>query len=284
MRRDRRQQTLQSWRARRAGRGLEPASLDGGGMRRHRRRHRAPTPSLVPRSGLGVLAAARVVAALTLVGLVVVLALWAWRSPALHVTQAVVRGNERAPAEAVFQASGIDGRHALAIDWREAERRVGDLGGIRQAHIRFRWPGGATIAVIETAPVLLWSTPWGTLAIDETGLAVPPGGAAADLPLVRDTAGLVSAPGERLAPELVDAVLAYAGRLRDLELTKDGGFVGTSEQGWRVRLGMEPGLAPRQLAVLDAAARQLAPEADGLTVLDLRYPTRPYYRRQEGAN
>jgi cell division septal protein FtsQ len=284
MRPDPRQRTLRTWRARRALRGLEAAETPPEGWRpRVRQRHRAPTPRLAlprrmpaslgpwPRAGLTLCAAAALVATA------------AWHAPALHVRHAAVQGNQRLTAEDVVTASGVAGRHMLAVDWQEAERRVAAVGGVRWARVRPDWPAGVSIVVGETEPVLLWASDGVLVALDETGTPLPVAPVEASLPRVTSSVGLPLGPDGTMGRDLVAAATTYCGRFQDVAYDRDFGFVGRTADGWQVRLGADPALATRQLAALQALASQLGADARPGVVIDLRFPQRPYYRLQGSA-
>jgi cell division septal protein FtsQ len=283
MRSDRRQETLRSWRARHGERSLEtPLRPPAACAQRVRRRHRAPTPRLprfCARRHVG-----RSVALPVLAGVLLsVLAVAVWRAPALHVTHGAVRGNQRHSAESIYVAARVDGRHMLAVDWRDAGGRVVALGGIRNARARPAWPGGATIVVEETALVLSWVSDGQQVVVDDAGgiepALAPPDG----LPRVTSTAGLPRDSDGRLPADLLAAATAYGARFGELGYDAATGITAVTPGGAVVRLGRDPAAAGRQMAALDALLAQLPGDASRGALVDLRFSLRPYMRVSEGA-
>jgi cell division septal protein FtsQ len=280
----RRHQTLQAWRARRSPE--TPAVVAPEQGIRVRARRRAPTPpvpAVVSRARRRMRAPVVIVA---LVGCIAMAAAGAyvWRAPALRVHGAEVTGNRRVPAETIYRVSMLDGAWLPALDRAAAERRIELLEDVRAAHVKVAWPAHVTVAVVETPLVLRWEAPDGTLAIDDTGRAVAVPTDADDLPAVRDESGIVASPGDRMAPEVVDAARRYVERFASLVYRRDTGFTTTTSEGWEVRLGSDPVAVERQTAVLEALRAQLAPAGAAVAFVDLQYPSRPYYRLRGGAN
>jgi hypothetical protein len=116
------------------------------------------------------------------------------------------------------------------------------------------------------------------LAVDERGLAVPPPPDVAGLARVRDSSGVLRAPGDHIDPGLVSAALAYAARFGELTYRADTGYIATSPEGWEVRLGTDAAAASRQLDLLAALRRDLAGQASAVAFVDLRFTNRPFYR------
>lgn len=276
-----RRRVLRSWRVRRAAavpvlQGEAAAAL----ARRKVRRRR-----LIPAGRrLRALAAqpARLLAAASAAGLLVVLG-WAIASGSYRIRGASVSGNVRISAPAVYAASGLDGVSVFTVDEAEAARRVMALDGVRAARVKVALPSRAAIVVEESRPVLLWQAEGVTLAVDETGLAVPPPLSADGLVPVRDLGGTLRAPGDRITPQQVSAALAFGARFGVLLWRPETGFSATSPEGWEVRLGSSPLLAPQQLDLLGAMRRELSSRGQNVAFIDLRFVHRPYYRlRGEG--
>jgi cell division protein FtsQ len=283
--RRRRRRALESWRAHRAGDGVSdlaelPPNL------RVRPRRQAPTPR-VPQSWRVLrrrFAGWPLTAALALLVAAVVAGTFLWRAPAFRVHGARVTGNQRVSAEIIYAASYLDGAWAFTVSRADAQRRVELLDDVRTARVRVAWPARAAIEVEETAAVLLWSTPAVNLAVDETGRAIVPPADSAGLVSVRDETGLLAAPGDRLPEATFHAALADTAAFGGLTYRRAEGFVARTADGWEVRLGNDAGVVDQQVRLLSALAAQLAPVRGSVAVVDLRFPSRPYYRLREGAN
>jgi hypothetical protein len=216
--------------------------------------------------------------------LVIAACAYVLRAERYHLTTAYVNGNSRVPAEQVFTASGLAGKHVLAVRRRIAERRVEELPDVREAIVRVKPPNHVFITIVETEPKILWISTAGRMAIDENGRAVRPPADESGLLHVHDQAGLVSALGQELPSDVFAAALAFGERFKDLEYRGDLGFVASGEAGVEIWLGAEPRLAPRQLAQLDAILNHVAGRSGPVELVDVRFPSRPYYRQHKGAN
>ena len=149
-----------------------------------------------------------------------------------------------------------------------------------------RMPNRGTSRVVETAPALLWQTGASAVAIDEGGRAIPlpPDGAwAAGLVRITDATGQPPAIGSLIGAGTVAAARAYQERFGALEWRGPAeGFRATTEDGWTVILGADAGQAPLQAATLQAFRRGLDTPVDSVGLVDLRFPSRPYYRLRSG--
>ncbi len=208
-------------------------------------------------------------------------AVWLVVSPSQRVSGAVISGNIRLGNGALYAASGLEGRHVLTVDPRVAEAAVEALPEVRRAWVSLAVPARAEIRVEETQPLLLISGISGAMAVDEVGTVMPPPADPARLAAlipVRLASGEPPAVGSSIGPERVAAALALSKRFERLVWDDEHGYVAATEDGWELRLGQDPALVSRQLAVLDALSQRLAPWSDAVEMVDLRYPTRPYYR------
>jgi cell division septal protein FtsQ len=274
--------------------GVDPFGVDANAPAAPtvRARRRAPTPKLVPTPAeliaLGRTRPRTLVAAAAGVGLAAAFA-GILLAPRFRVSGAMVTGNRRVPAEAIFAASGIQGRHLLLIDRAEAARRIRQLDEIRSAEVGIAWPARAWIKVEETRPVLLWQGPAGALAVDENGRAIgapvapgAPASAGQDLIRVRDVSndGLLRHRGDHLPPGAVAAAVGLAPYFPNLAYRPDVGHLTTTDQGWEVRHGLQTksSLVARQQATLKALVARLAERHANVAFIDLRPVERPFYR------
>ncbi|RIL11696.1 hypothetical protein DCC79_03945 [bacterium] len=194
---------------------------------------------------------------------------------------AVVRGNQRVPAETIYAVSGLDAGRVFAVDLAAAVRRIETLEDVRRAEVGVAMPDRAWIRVEETAAVLRWDIPGARLGIDENGRAIPLDGVDASLVHVRDESSRIRAPGDRLPPALIAAAQAFGGRFGPLGYRSDAGFVIQTAEGWPVWLGVDAGSLDQQAATLDALRQKLAGSGQTVEVVDLRFPRGPYYRLKE---
>jgi cell division protein FtsQ len=242
------------------------------GSRRARRLRRA-VRALGRLIGAGVVVAALVVVAL-------VAADWLRRTSLLATRTVEVEGVHRLDAETVRAAAGVEpGMNLLTFDVGAAEARVGDLPGVRRAHVVRHLPGRVTVIVEEREPYVLvnadrlyWVDAEGYLV----GADARPG--ATGLPILT---GLEAPPGVggppserlRLGLALVQALQRTGGRLvgqvSEVDLSGTDGPLLYLAEGIEVRVGRE-GWADR-LARLDGVLAELDARGERVASIDLRF-------------
>jgi hypothetical protein len=276
---NRRRRTLDSWRARRLADGLEieapVADVSAGRLRRRPANVRVPEQLKAagrealrwPVAGFLALVLAALAGSVSL-----------WRAPAFRISGAYVSGNQRVPAEIIYRASYLAGQWAFTVNRADAARRIEVLDDVTEARVRVTWPAKVSIEVRETAPVLVWSGPSGILAVDETGRAITPPANADGLATVADEAGLLTAPGDQLPGGVFEAALAYSGTFGALVYRRPDGFVARTPDGITLRLGTDAGLLAEQTRMLGALLAQIDDVRGTAALIDLRFPSRPYYR------
>jgi len=251
-----------------------------------RARRRAPTWSPRHAWNLAQDSPSRLLSGLLSV-IVLTAAAWMALAPAYRVSGAEISGNRRLGDGALYRAAEIEGRHVLLLDPAAAARKLEALPQVRSAWVDLRLPAKAHITVVETRPVLLLSGATGAMAVDEAGVVIPPPvdpSEMAELIAVRLLEGEPPAVGTELGPDRVAAAMAIAARFDSLAWDGPNGFVVGTEEGWTLRLGSDPLLVERQLDVLEALRPRLAPWSTQVAMVDLRFPTRPYYRLRSAEN
>lgn len=199
-------------------------------------------------------------------------------APRFKVHAVEVQGLQGLSRDALVQESGLVGRSSFLVDPREVARRMGSLPGLAGASLRLRLPRSAVLHVAERPPVLRWQDGQRHLAVDAAGGLRPAGDADARLPLVQDRSGQLAGKIDCLPAPLVAEALAYAQRFGPLELRSDAGFVARTPEGWEVWLGRDSSLAEQRALLLEAERQALNQSRNPIRLLDLRFPSRPYYR------
>jgi cell division septal protein FtsQ len=207
-----------------------------------------------------------------------------WRSERFRLSGAYVVGNSRVPAESVYAASGLAGRHAFAVRRHQAASRIESLPDVSEAKVKIMLPNRVVITVWETEPQLIWDTEAGRMAIDENSYSVFPPADAAGLVHVTDEVGLIASTGQRLPAHLLDAALAYGKHFERLIYRRDVGFVAHTDAGLEVRLGKDGHEVERQMKTLAAMEAQLAKERGPVAYVDVRFVDHPYFRLLQGAD
>lgn len=205
--------------------------------------------------------------------------------PGYRIVGADIQGNVRTPAAAIYAASGLDGHSVFSADIKEAATGIMSIPDIERASVAIRLPHQVSIEVEETDIVLFWQAGETLYAVDENGRAisppaqVPPGAA----PTIIDISGRPLSVGDRLPADVFAAAQAYSAAFDALRWDGDG-FVSEGESGWLIRLGADPALAAHQRAVIDGLQSHSSGTGDeGIELVDLRFPNRPYIRADAGA-
>ncbi len=242
---------------------------------RARHRRRAPAPQVPSPVGL-VSSPSRVWSAAMLVAVAATAAHLALSDRYVVATPIVV-GNHRVPTGVVRTAAAVEGQRLFSLDVQAAEARVEALPDVAKAVVAARLPNHVWINLEETRPALRWSTPSGVAVIDEDGHVVTGAVDTSDLVRVADETGIVTRPGDTVAPELVAAALAYGPHFPELRYRQATGFVGVGADGVEVRLGSDAEAVGRQLTLLAAIEPELASVGSAVAFVDLRFE-RPFYR------
>src|SRR5262245_1363892 len=204
---------------------------------------------------------------------------WVRRTPLLATRAVEVTGAQRLDEATVRAAAAIEsGTNLLAVDVRATEARVGDLPGVRRAHVVRHLPGRVTVLVEEREPYALVNA-GGLHRLDAEGYLVAsdarPGATA--LPILTGVA-----PAARAAepPETLRAGLTLlhvlqrtsgrlAARVSEIDLARAHGPVLYLVDGIEVRLG--PDAWVDRLARLDGVLGDLDAHGERVASIDLRF-------------
>jgi cell division septal protein FtsQ len=208
-------------------------------------------------------------------------AFWLWWNGGLVVSAATitVRGNQRVPAEALIQASELEGKLIFQVRPADAAARLAQVPGIAEAHVRVWPPAEVEIEVRERAAFVNWQRSGEAVWLGADGKPAPREGAAPGLTLV-DGDSLAQDGPDRLRLQVMAYLLAlqrmrpaanqiYYGRLEGVYFRAAG--------GWTVYLG-EEGAAERKLALLEGIEREAAAQGRRLEIVDLRSADHPQIR------
>lgn len=267
------------WRERR-GADLDPERLPDGWVEpapRDRRRSRigAGAQDLL-RLALGS-APSRVAAAIGAAFLSLLLPLLLL-APRYRIQSVEVTGNQITDRDAIVRASGIVGRNAFLVDPSQAAYLAGSQPGVADAGLTLTLPRQATLQVVERPVVLRWQASGGSAGLDANGGLHRNADLPAGLPLVTDEGDALSQGIDCLPAQTVRTALAYAERFGPLIHRPSIGFIARAPEGWEVWLGQDVDRLEQQAALLAEQRRILAETGSAIRLLDLRFPSRPYYR------
>jgi cell division septal protein FtsQ len=204
---------------------------------------------------------------------------WVRRTPLLATRAVEVSGARRLDEATVRAAAAIEpGTNLLAVDVQATEARVGELPGVRRAHVVRHLPGRVTVLVEEREPYALVNA-GGLHWIDAEGYLVTtdarPGATA--LPILT---GVGPASGAAEPPEALRGGLTLlhvlqrtserlAARVSEIDLSRAHGPMLYLVDGIEVRLGSDA-WADR-LARLDGVLGELDARGERVASIDLRF-------------
>jgi cell division septal protein FtsQ len=194
--------------------------------------------------------------------------------PQFTVTTASVqvRGNQRASADDVYAASGVEGTNVFQVQAGSVARRVADLPGVETVRVHVRLPADVIIDVAELAPLAILQTVTETLWISSDGTVIQQVGEPPKLTLVEANGTVRDAQGI-VIPEVVralEAIRANRPDLTDLHFGTLEGLYFRATEGYTVYLG-EGGAMSQKLALLEATQQQIAERGMHPQVVDLRF-------------
>jgi cell division protein FtsQ len=171
--------------------------------------------------------------------------------------------------------SGLLGESVFQLEANDAAERVGSLPYIEQVTVTLRFPGAATVEVVERPAVMIVQRDGRNMLVASGGQVMVSAGDEQLSILV--VSGEPPDASETVPPEIVAAVQAVAvayGPSARLSWDADDGLALVTEEGQRVVFG-EAEAIEAKLAVLAAVDEQVD---DDWSELDLREPTRPAFR------
>jgi cell division protein FtsQ len=207
-------------------------------------------------------------------------------SPVLRVQQVEVMGTETVDADALAQASGLEGRSMLTTRLSEVEDKLAAQPMIKNIQAERIWPHTVRLVVEERKPWGYWHTPDGDFVVDSDGVVLegvsPP---TEGLIIYQENGTKTFKPGDRVdadAVRLAKQLMDYSTTALDLtvvrlEYNDSEGLSLVTNADYRVVLGDSYSL-DYKLAVWEALEQRLGRERIRGHVLDLRFGDRPSLR------
>ena len=199
-------------------------------------------------------------------------------APRYRIQAVEVTGNQTADRDGIVGASGLVGANAFLVDTSRVAYVVGSQPGIAGARLKIGLPRQAVLDVVERPPVLQWLDRRGRVGLDAYGGLHRLDESMADLPSVTDEGDELVRGIDCLPALTVRTAQAYAERFGPLQHRPSVGFVARAPEGWEVWLGQDVDLLEQQSALLAEQRRNLQATGGTIQILDLRFPSRPYYR------
>ena len=223
--------------------------------------------------------AGRVVGLMLLLGLTWVLVDF-FVNYAFFVYDADIRGNHLLSAQAIYEASGIDGYSIFWIQPEEVEKKLEAVPYIRKATVRCRLPNQVEITVQERKPIILWRMKNRALWVDEEGKAMKPLRDLPDLIRVEDENGDAATASGDMDPEITLGIQQVRRLLPEVNLfyyNRSHGLQFVAPGGVQVYLGDGRDMAYK-VRVMDAILHKVKAEGRTVHLVDVRYKDEPYVR------
>jgi hypothetical protein len=215
----------------------------------------------------------------------------AFTMPALQVTEAQVTGNQLLSPAEVNSVMGVTGRPIFMVAPSEMETRLRlNYPELASVKVEVSLPNLVTVHVAERQPLIRWEQGGGYTWVAEDGVAFKPRGEMSGLiPVLALTAppvvGGASAdpmdPTPFLSTEMVQALKGLAGHVPagvPILYETGMGFGWNDPRGWRVYFGTKAGDVELKVRVYETMVNSLTQRGIRPAMINVTYPTAPYYR------
>ena len=216
----------------------------------------------------------------------------AYNLPYFRVTQARITGNQLIPADELTAAMNVMGQPVFLLKPADLETRLRlNYPELVSADVTVALPNVVTVGVVERKPAVRWEQAGSYTWIAEDGVAFRPRG---EIPeLISVTA--VSAPALDLkasdplnpvpfiSTEMVRALKGLAGHVPPgMSILYDPvyGFGWNDPRGWSVYFGTKANDVELKMRVYETLVNSLTQRGIRPVLINVTYPTAPYYRIQ----
>lgn len=219
---------------------------------------------------------------------------FAFNLPQIRVTQAQVTGNQIVSAEEINSAMKIAGEPAFLLVPSELETELRlAFPEFVSADVEVTLPNTVSVTVVERKPVIRWEQGPSYTWISEDGVAFRPRGEVQGLiPVMAVSAPPVEVnvspdpltPAPFISQDMVHAIQGLAAHVPPgVTILYDGtfGFGWNDPRGWRVHFGTKGSDIQLKMRVYQSLVDSLAQRGIQPTVINVTYPTAPYYRLNE---
>jgi hypothetical protein len=219
---------------------------------------------------------------------------FAFNTPQLRVTQAQVSGNLMLTPAEVNEALDIAGQPTFLLMPSELEKRLRlAFPEITAAHMMIELPNTVSVQLVERKPVIRWEQGDGYTWVSEDGIAFRPHGEMAGLITVvalspPPVEGIVSAdeltPAPFISPEMVKSIKGLAGHVPPgvpILYDKSFGLGWIDPRGWKVYFGTSGRDVDLKMQVYESMVASLTGRGIQPVMINVTYPTAPYYRLSE---
>jgi cell division septal protein FtsQ len=206
-------------------------------------------------------------------------------SPDFRARQVSVSGNHLLSGDEVLGAAALQGANVFWIRRSEVAARVRRLPAARGVEVRVSLPGRVELIVDERTPYVSWQSGDAMFLVDREGLVLSPRPPDQPLVIIHDIDGSQVAPGSRVDQAALRTVSALSQSLpkavgiepTEYDYSRALGIEVPTPEGTRLRFGGDDSLEAK-VATLVALRARLAQDGSRPSVIDLRFPSRPYFR------
>jgi hypothetical protein len=223
-------------------------------------------------------------------------------SDRFQVQSVWVNGNVLLSHSDVESSASVLGANVFWVDPRDVEARLLAQPLVQRAEVLPTLPGMVEVRIVERHPAAFWVSGGKTFLVDREGVVLkpldddpaegPPACAgepcdprlAVSLPLVAQVDGPAPTTGDRVDVKTLTASARLAALLPSIgvqplgfEWSRDNGLEVPTDNGWRVRFDGAADLQS-QVAALQTIHEYLAQTRRSAEIIDVRFPSRPYFR------
>jgi len=243
----------------------------------------------IPRPRLGWRALSFILAAL--LGLAVY---FAFNRPELRVTEARITGNQMLTPAELNAVLNVAGQPIFVLIPSDLETRLRlNFPELVSVKVEVSLPNLVSVNILERLPIIRWEQAGGYTWIAEDGIAFRPRGEVLGLiPVVAvsgpSVEGNVSSdpltPAPFISSEMVQALKGLVSRVPPGEpILYDAGlgFGWNDPRGWRVYFGTSASDVELKMRVYEAMVNSLTQRGIRPALINVTYPTAPYYRMSQ---
>jgi len=224
---------------------------------------------------------------------------FAFELPQLRVTQAQLSGNQIIDQAEINSVLNIVGQPIFLLTPADLETRLRlnypELASVR---VTVSLPNLVSVNVTERTPVIRWEQGGGYTWVAEDGIAFRPRGEMVGLisvvalaaPPVEGSDSFVSAQNDPMTPapfisvEMVQALKGLAGHVppgQAILYDAEYGFGWNDPRGWRVHFGTSANDVALKVRVYESMVDSLSQRGIRPALINVMYPTAPYYRMSQ---
>ena len=214
----------------------------------------------------------------------------AYNLPFFRVTQAQISGNKMLSTQEVNAVMGVVNQPIFSLKPGDLETRLRlNFPELVAADVTVALPNVVTVNLVERHPVIRWEQGGSYTWIAEDGVAFRPRGEMPELvSVVADAAPVVNLsasdplnPTPYISPEMVQSVKGLAGHVPPgsvIIYDPKFGFGWNDPRGWQAYFGTTSGDVELKMRVYDSMVSSLTQRGIRPAMINVTYPTAPYYR------